>query len=95
MAHLLELQLINPPVSSAFGAALQRLCSRHQLSAAETKSSTATYESRPFSVFTVVFPFAQITVDNCVEVEHMAADLHLEDVQGNIGDPSETERLQV
>lgn len=28
----------------------------------------------------------QITIDNCVEVEHIAADLLLEDVQKNIGE---------
>lgn len=32
------------------------------------------------------FSSAQITIDNCVEVERIAIDLLLEDVQQNIGE---------
>ncbi len=32
------------------------------------------------------FHLMQITIDNCVEVEHIAKDLLLEDLQLNIGD---------
>lgn len=38
------------------------------------------------NIFKHIFPFMQITIDNCVEVEQIAKDLLLEDLLQNIGD---------
>lgn len=46
---------------------------------------TCEYATFANTVFTGFLLFPQITADNCVEVERIAADLHLEDVQRNIG----------
>lgn len=52
--------------------------------------SRVLFHSLIYSLAGFVFPLMQITIDNCVEVEHIATELLLEDVKQNIGDCYQT-----